>query len=512
MKLSGKLLAPLFLTTTIIALVLWILSRSINPDTIKEYVINNLTALTSQPSRIEGQISWQIFPQPGIKIHDIQVGDPANKEGYSLKLDNLFLNLKLMPLFRGKLVFGNIKVDGFNFKINTDSPIPVLTEKNTIAIQNRLLNSQFIIERLLLSHGQMTFTHNTHLFTFTETQIGAEKIDLQQDTFPFQFKSTLAYRNANIPIAKAQIQFKGSTNATTTLISNPSLLLKSLKMNGQLLVQKAHFATFKVTKISASTNFKNNVLNLNPLTINLYQGESVGNLRYELSHKILDINVTANSLNSAKLTEDLFYKKLLRGTLDLSLHTHTDFRKTTWQESSTANGNVSMKDGSVESLNMNTIIDITSKKINSIFSGKNQNKDSILALTSFDNPEFFKGTTPFSLMTLKYRLEKAVLSSDAIYLQAQGLQIKGESKINLNNDLLESHLQVMVALAQPGVASIQQLLGGNFPIVIKGSLTNPIVLPDLKKINPVFARFLIKNTLEQPVREIKKQLTSLFKK
>ena len=511
MKFSKKLLVPLLLVTTILILMLWVLSRSINPETIKESVVHNLNALTSQPTRIEGQVNWQILPQPGIRINHIEIGDPANKDNYSLKLDNLVINLKVMPLLRGKFVFSDIKVDGFIFKMNADSPALVLTEKNKQEnFQNKQADCQVAIEQLLLSHGQLILVQNEQVTKFTDVQIGAEKINLQRDSFLFQFKSNIEYMNSHIPIAGAQIQFKGSTNLTGALINKTSLKPISLRANGQLIIQKAWFANFKINKISANTTFKNNVLHLNPFTINLYQGESVGNLSYELSKKILDINLTANNLNSAKLTYDLFHKKLLKGKADLSLHTRTDFQKPSWQESSTANGNLSMRDGSIETVNMSKVIDITSTKIDNLLSGKDVNSNAMLELTSFDNPEFFKGTTPFSLMTLKYKLNNAQLISDAIYLQAKGFQVKGESKVNLNNFQLESHFLTMVEVTQQKVADIQRLLGGSFPIIVNGTITQPVVLPDLKKVNPVLARFVIQNTLTKPVKQIKNQLSSLL--
>lgn len=512
MKFSRKLLPPIILVTTTAIIVLWILFRSINPDSIKQYIITNLTAITSKPAHIEGQVSWHIFPQPGIKVDNIQVGDASDKENISLKLDSLFLNLKVMPLLRGKFVFSNIKVDGFILKINANSKTPFLIEKNYQNIsQKKQVDTQFIIERLLLSHGQIIFTKDTHLITLNDVQIGTEKINVQQQSFPFQFKSNIGYSNVNIPLSGAQIQFKGSSNLLTAL-ANPSFTLKSILANGQLIIQKAHLANFKISKISANTTFKNSVLNLSPLTVNLYQGESIGNLRYELSPQILDINLTASNLNSAKLTYDIFHKKLLEGKLDLSLHTRTNFQKSTWQESSMGSGNLSMRDGSIKTINLDKVIDVTSKKIDNLLAGKNANNNPAEELSSFENPEFFKGTTPFALMTLKYRLENASLFSDAIYLQAKNVQIKGNSKFDLNSYLLESHLLTTIFLTQPKVAHIQQLLGGGFPIVISGTITNPLVSPDLKKIKPILTKYFLKNTLTKPVTQLKEQLTTLLTK
>ena len=275
MKYLRKLIVPFLSLILIIPVVLWILSETISPEIIREYVSHELIAITSQPSRIMGDIKWEVFPHPGIKITNIQVGEENNTERYSLKFNNLFLNLKITPLLRGKLVFSFLKVDGFSIRINADTVLPVKHEKiNSPAVTaNKPLNSQFAIERLLLSNGQLTLVKNTQQIKLTGLQIGAEEINSPQASFPFQLKSQLEYSDSNRLLAKAQIQFKGSTSLSATLFTNPHLDLRAYLLNGQLIIQSVQIDKFKISKLSANTTLKNNVLSFNPLTITLYQGE-----------------------------------------------------------------------------------------------------------------------------------------------------------------------------------------------------------------------------------------------
>ncbi|WP_019217248.1 hypothetical protein [Legionella tunisiensis] len=47
-------------------------------------------------------------------------------------------------------------------------------------------------------------------------------------------------------------------------------------------------------------------------------------------------------------------------------------------------------------------------------------------------------------------------------------------------------------------------MGGSFPILVQGTLTKPVVLPDLKKINPILTKAWLKETLVKPVETIVK--------
>jgi AsmA protein len=511
MKFVKKLLLPLIAISLLLSIAVLILSRTINPELIREYVSSQLTAFTSEPSRVEGDITWAIFPAPGIKITTVQIGDENYHSNYSLKVENLFLNLKIAPLLRGKLVFNTIKVDGFEVHINAANPLPVTPTKVSKEgrASNQQLNNQFAIERLLLSHGRITLIDKEQKIVLSDLQIGANQINLQHTAFPFQLKSTIEYSDADKFLAIAQLQFKGNTSLST-LINDPSFDLKSAVLNGQLLIQKAQVDKFKIDKLSANTSFKNNIINLNPLTIHLYQGESIGNLRYNLTENNLQINQIATHVNSAPLTKDLFNKRLLKGNMDLSLHTHTNLQTPNWQDSTVGNGNISMKNGKLELVNLNKVIEVTSNKINTLLSGKKSTSEPNLDVTSFDDPQFFKGGTPFQLMAIQYRLENTLLSSDSLILETERLQLKGQGQVNLNDYALESRFLAMVTVTEKKVNQIQKLLGGSFPLMVKGSLTQPQILPDLKKINPILTQLWLKETLTKPAKKIKEQFVSIF--
>ncbi|ARG99882.1 AsmA family protein [Legionella micdadei] len=513
MKILKRLLAGTLITLVIATIALWTLAKTINPEIVKDYVSAQLSTLTQQESKVNGEISWQIFPRPGIRITQIQIGNEDNQANYSAKLENLLFNLKITPLLRGKLVFNELNVDGFKIHINPEALSPSLKSvrlkgKNE---EKTSLADQFAIERFLLSHGQIVIQENQKLVTLSGLQIGAEQFNFQRTAFPLQFKTTLEVNAAKEKLFKTHINFKGRTSLAPSLFSNPLIALQNMPLDGQLSLQNTKLKHFKVTKISARTKTKPGVLLLNPLTFDLYNGESVGDLHYEFASKKLILNQTATNLDSAKLGHDLFNKILFKGSLDFSIHAQANLQNPNWQDSFNGRGNLTIKEGTMEAINLDKVIEGTSNKVNTLLlTKKTNNGQQILELGQFNNPEFFKGSTNFKLLTFQYLLQNEKLTSNSLVLQTDKLQLKGEGNLDLRNNDIDGRLLAKVVLQDSQIDKIQQLLGGGFPILIKGTLTEPTVLPDLQKINPVLTQAWIQDTLTKPVKKLEETVKTIL--
>jgi len=512
MTFFKKLIIVLFCILLILIGFLWLLSKTVNPSLIKDYVSTQLSVLTSQTSRIDGDINWQLFPQPGIRLTSVHVGNMNEIKHYALDIDNLLFNLKLSPLLRGKLVFSEIEVKGFKIAINADSNYA--TSNQTTVLQesdNQDLNNQFDINRLSLSNGTIIINHDNHKATLSNLYITAEQINLNSIAFPFQLKTKIDYLNPGFHQASMQLQFKGNTSLSSQLLSNPILFAQSATLNGQLSVQNVKIDNLKIIKATATMRLKQSTLQLNPIAIGLYNGEAIGDLRYENRNQKSLLNLTANGLNSAKFTKDLFNKTLLHGGLDFSVHAQSLLTTNNWQDNTLANGNLSIRNGALATLNISKVIKNISNKINILLGTKTDGIEPNLDLKSFTDPESFTGGTPFSLMSLQYTIENGLFHGNNMFLQTDILQLKGTGQLNLDNYAVASNLQAVVTVKDDHLLQIQQFLGGGFPLIISGKLTDPVILPDTKLINPILTRVWLKETLTKPVKQIQEKLKAFFR-
>lgn len=506
-RLVLTLLGLIVMTTTIF----WILSRSVNPETIKNYLGSQLHHLTGMPSKIDGDISWQLFPRPGIKLRNIQIGDQANPANYAVHLDNVLFNLKIMPIIRGKLVFSDVAIDGFKVSVNPhhSSNAQPPSSGNHESSSNSLAD-HFAIKKILLGHGEVLVINADSQLRLTGLQIGAEDVNLNHIAFPIQLKTSLDFSRSGQKIVQAHFNFKGSTSLSAALLANPVASLPGILTDGQLSIQKIRFNQLKLNKISAHLLNKEGLLQLNPLTLHLYDGESVGDLSYDSEKNLVSLNQTATNLNGAKLFQDLLNKNIIKGNVDFSIHSQLPVSEFNWKEKLSGTGSFTIKDGVIETLDLNKIVDYTSDKINQLIQNKKPDTKQLLDLVQFNQADWYKGSTNFNLLTLQYHLQQAVITSDSLVLQTDKLLLKGQGNLNLNEQNIDTNLSIRINLPEKNVAIAQQLLGGSFPLRIKGSMNNPQVLPDIQKINPLLAKDWIKTTLDKPLKKINEQLKNII--
>lgn len=475
----------------------WTILKSIKPELIKDYVSAQLTAFTQQPSKVTGEVSWQMFPHPGVKLTSVEIGE-ENKTRYTAKLENLRFDLKIMPLLSGKLVFTELNVNGFSVDVNLNNEYshpPILQEKILTKKSNNI-SEKFAIERILLSRGQLAVTQGQEKIIFSNLQIGAEQFNLKKAFFPVQLRTNLEVRSEEIKQVAAFANFKGRVALSNFSYPDILMLLKNTALKGQLVVENLDCAPFKINKITTNIKTKLGILLFNPLTINLYNGESVGDLSYDFATRKFLFNQTATNLDGNKLVYDLIKNNSFKGGVDLSVHTQGDLRQKDWKDKMTVKGNLTIKEGAMQLINLDEVVLEMANKMSAMLNKTSQTNPQLSQLTGLSS---YKGDIRFRLLTLQYSLQNAKLRSDSYVLQTNNIQLKGEGEFNFAQKKLDSRLLATINLDNPKLIKVQETLGGSFPLLIKGTLEEPTILPNLKVIGPMLTRMWLRETLLSPI-------------
>ncbi|RAP37983.1 hypothetical protein B1207_03065 [Legionella quinlivanii] len=510
MNLFKKLAIGLLSTVIVVLLSLWLLTKAISAESIRDYVSSQLSILSHEPTTIKGNISWQLFPQPGIRISKVEIGSDRQTDFHAI-LDNLILNLRITPLLRGTLVFSEFKVDGFTADVSTDHlPAPAEHSKTKDSKPGTILTEHFAIDRFMLSKGLVKFHSSDNELIFSNIQMGTESLNLNDSSFPLQFKAALNLSNAGNLKGRAQIQFKGSTRFSPTFLSNPLANWQSLSLNGQLLLQDVLLNKISINRIQGSASLKRKMLKITPLTLSLYKGESVGDLNFNFENHQLKFNQTAAGLDSQKLFNDLLGEKIVRGKLDFSLHAEAITNVPSALNLSMADGTIMIKDGRIDTVNLHQVIEQVSQKIDQLSSMKTDSLKNMLDFEQFNGLMNNKGFTPFKLLSMNYKLAESRLRTDSIILQTDKLHLKGNGNLSLTDYSLSAELLTSVLNATGKLEEIQQMLGGNFPLQVKGTLVKPLISLDIKKVNAQLGKYWLINTVAQPVKKLKNQFESIF--
>jgi len=515
MNLLKKSLLSFFFLVIITLIVLWALTKSIKPEAIKDIINHQLLTLTSQKSRINGDISWQLFPRPGIKINNIQIGDENATDIYSISIDDLLFNVQIPPLLRGKLVFNELKIDGFKIRINPAAPASTPVTVSKVSVQTitskkstAYSSAQFVIDSVLLTHGQISIVGVPEQILLSGLQIGASQLNLKNQFFPIQLKGDLSASTPTQTLT-ANINFKGRTQMTRQIFSNLVSALHNSTTEGQFQVQDLQINKLKIDKINANVKTDAEELILNPLNTSLYNGESVGDLRFNFTSGKLAINQTATGIDASPLFKALLTKPLMKGSLDFSVHASTNLHDHGWQTNFRGNGGITVKDGVLYFVDIHKLItDITQKT--HLLVEENLGSKVVLQLGENLPVAYQRGKTKFHLISVQYRIQQAMLIDDSLLLQTDELQLKGQGQINLLDFTINNELSAKLLNADKIIEDIQKYLDGSLPFKLLGQLSNPQILPDAQKITPLLSQYLVKKTFAKPVKQLKTTLKKLF--
>lgn len=516
MKIVKKILLSLVFFVLLSTILLWVLTRTITPDTVKEYVSKQLSIVTHQKSHIDGEFTWQIFPKLGIKVTKIHVGDAREQADYTVDIDNLLLNLHLSPLLKGTLVFDEMIVDGFTISLNPNDQTNLSHANGSISIPSKqsdrpnTSSQQFAIDRLLFMHGRLIINQPSQKVTISNLQIEAQQLNLKKEFFPLHIKADVEASSSNNHAFKAAINYKGRIGFIASTFTNPLKAMQQTAFDGQLLIQNAQLNQIKIEKISANVKTRQGELVLNPLNLSLYSGQSIGDLSYQFTTKKLSFNQTATNLDASELTNDIAGNPLVKGSLDLSIHASTVAESNQWQTRLQGLGNVTIKDGLFYFIDFNQLVNETTEKIHILLDKNKHDVDNLLQLTQFQSTTGKNVSTPFQLLSMKYKIDHGLAINNELLLQTDKLQLKGMADVSLINSDLNGHVVATFLQADPKIDKIQQILGGGFPFKVSGTYKRPLVLPDTQVINPAIAQFLLKKALDKPVKQLKQQLDNLL--
>ncbi|RUR17302.1 AsmA family protein [Legionella sp. km535] len=509
MKILGKFLIAILFLLLFAFITLWILAKNIKPETIKQLVSKQITTLTHKKSQINGDIFWQVFPRPGLKFSQIQIGDEQTKENYSLSINSMLLNLQITPLLKGDFVFSEINVDGLKVHINQDTPQS--SQSQTAPVQNKqeTASHQFAIQSLSVNHGQIVINKNGRATVFKNIQVGIEQFNTQKTPFPVQIKARLT-EAAPFSIAKASINFKGRLSLAPSFINELQSGIEHSSVEGQLSIQNILINQFAINKLNTTLKTHKSGLSFNPFTLSLYGGESIGDMDYRIASQQFSLNQTATNLDGKQLMTALVGHEAISGNLDYSIHATIPLNKPGF-ESISGKGAITLKDGEIYHINLNQMISNIKEQLDNLMKGDPSKLPKKLSLSGWD--KLGSGNTPFKLANIQYQIHNELITSESMLLQTDKLQVNGEGTINLSTRELNGKLKASLNSnsTDSSMQKIQKALGGYFPFDVSGTLDQPTVLPDLKMINPLLSQLLIKTTLEHPLKHIEGTLKELVR-
>lgn len=512
MKLIKRLAWVLISFTIVTLLLLAALTYWLSPENIKHFLTRQISAQTGQPSTIDGDIHWQVWPRPALKIARLQLGNRQNPKPYALTINSMLLHIELKPLLQRKVIISDLNIEGYHFIAQTNhlnQSSPTATKSRTTKKTRQELPIEFAINKLLLSNGTVLIKQNKTQIVLKNLQLGVVGFNLHHHAFSFQSKSHLQLRAAKNAV-DTEINFKGKVTLPANTWSTTDTFFNHLQLEGPLLLEKLRLNGLRITQLRASTSLNQGTLLLNPLNIALYDGESIGRLELIIPRGLFSIDETASNLNAGKLMQDLLKKPPLNGLLDFSIHAQGNFKNPSWEKNIHANGYITIKKGTLLFVDIQQLLNDLSAKLTILLSKDTIENKILSVLTDFDPKRYESGTTAFELLNVQYTMKHDLKIADKLVLQASHLHLQGQGEIDLAQSTISNDLLLQMDAENKLLLRLQQLFTAGIPIKIQGPLKKPSVYPDINIIRPLLSRYILKKTLDKPLDELKNDLKKII--
>ena len=484
----------------------------IKADTIKYYLNQQITLATQQKTEIKGALNWQLFPTIGIKVNNIEIGNPGASHDTHARIKELVLKAKFLPLLHKQFVVNEINIDGLNAVLDLDTAKKAKateSEKPSVGVSKKTNPPVIQVRKFRVTDSQIVVYRGQQPIRISNLQIKTKNFNLNRQPFSLQINASFNTRDKKLQ-SSGQFGFKG--NAEIIQSSKASL---PLQLNGQIDLQNLKLNKFLINQLSGDIRIKEDRIDINPLNARLYQGQSKGMLSLS-PQGILSLQQTAAGLNGEKLFSNITGEKLIGGTLGFSINSMLPLKDPSLLEALNATGEFTLTSGTLFDIDIKAIISTFEQQIKEIWRDKALSWRDALGLSKVDPRIATQGNTPFEKASASFSIARGQFNTRNIEVLMQHLKVSGQIDIDLMSENLQGNLQTRVTElpAKSHLNRIQRKLGGQFPLTVSGTLSKPLVLPDQKIITPIIKNYILKDTirtkLEKPVKKIGHELKKLF--
>jgi len=410
--------------------------------------------------------------------------------------------------------------DEISASIDMEAKLQYLNQENQLRIDD--MNIDIVAEGSALPNGQMQvgIGSETLVLDLSRNAVKIDGFDLRLDdiqlggtvnvtdysqpALEFNLTTELLDLDALLgtPAVDAQVTVEapasvaGSKQEDVEIVL-PMELLRELHVSGRLSVKRLKIQNLLLENVKLNIVGKNGLLNLDPMTMDLYDGHFQGSFQIDArgQQPKYRISEELNGVQMGKLMTDYIGEDRVSGEMAAKLAITT---RGEWLSELKKNSNgavsIALKDGALKGFNLRYSIDKAKAK-----------------LRKQPEPPKQVQSTDFSSLSLSGRIKKGVFSSNDLNLQAPLLRIGGEGKADLNDNTVDYlvNAKLVGTVAGQGGGGKDELKGLLIPVAIKGPFESPDIDVQLDKMLKGIAAKRLSDEQAKMKAEIEKQKVEL---
>lgn len=359
----------------------------------------------------------------------------------------------------------NIAVDPFSLRdlmAALDQPFPVSTsDPNALQRVGLRAHVKADSDKVSITDGQLELDESNLNFKLDASEFSRPKLafDLHLDQINLD-----RYMPAETekPTGEKKAVQKSPAEKEQTFDYSP---LRRLIMDGLIKIDNLTVKKAKVQDVHLKITAKNGIINLNPMKLNMYQGNVAGKASVDVRKDTpeSDINLNVENIQVNPLLQDVAEKDILEGTTfaQLSLRMtgdNADLIKKTLN----GGGKFVFNDGAIKGIDLAGMV----RNVKVAFG---------LAEKSAERPK-----TDFTELAAPFTIKNGLVHTPQTSLKSPLLRIIASGNADLMNETLDMRVEPKVVGTIKGQGDTTQRSGLMVPVVVSGTFAKPKFRPDLK--------------------------------
>jgi len=312
--------------------------------------------------------------------------------------------------------------------------------------------------RASITNGVMNLDQSQLDFSATASQFSRPnlKFDLNLDKIDLD-----RYRppQSDQPSAeKAPAKGQGQ-KAKTDYTPLRRLILNGIIKIGQLTISKAN-----VQDVYLKIEAKNGVFNLDPMKLNMYQGNAEGKALFNVTQDIPDssLSLKINNVQVQPLLKDMLAKDVLQGSTnaDINLSMRGDEPELI-KKTLNGNGYLKFNDGAIIGIDLASMV----RNVGSAFG---------LAEKSAERPK-----TDFTELDIPYSIKNGAVNTPQSSMKSPFIRVIAAGTADLVKETLDFRVEPKAVASIKGQGAEDQGGGIMVPVVVSGTFSSPKFRPDV---------------------------------
>lgn len=291
-----------------------------------------------------------------------------------------------------------------------------------------------------------------------------------------------------------------ATAATSSSTIVPVNLLRRLQLAGDLKINALKLKNARSKNINITSNVKNGVLRLYPLTAQMYEGNYKGNVQVDVRGKSphYSMNESLSNINIGPLLKDVWGDDKIQGKANLNAKL-TARGNDPMSIRKTLNGNASFRfeNGMVKGINIAASL------------RKLEAKLKLLPAPKETGPE----QTDFTEMKGTVQVKNGIATNNDFTAASPYIRVHGKGSANLVNETLDYTVYVKYASTAKGQGGISyaQIDKTPLPVKIKGPFSKPSISVDYEYVLKSLAEEKIEKKKTEAKEKLQKKLEEKLK-